>query len=130
MSEEFPISNLEKRLFSGLCCSVCAMLLNAGLPLLLIKIGVDPKWPTQQGPLGGMGVGLILLAGIVFSGSIGLVAGLARPGKSAAMATLIGLAFEDVWMIILMNQSFWLYSISAAIKISLLTLIIWRDPKL
>ena len=47
--DEFPVSNLERRLFWGIVWgiagAVSAVLLNVGLPLLLVLIGLDPKSP-------------------------------------------------------------------------------------
>lgn len=123
---EFPVSNLEKRLFWGIGCAVAAMVLNLGTPLVLMMLGITPQWPTQQGPLGGMGIGILLAVGIVLSGSAGFVAGLMRPGSQAVIMTLICLVLVDVCM---MATSMLLYFISAAIKVTLMIAVKRESPK-
>ena len=126
---EFPASNLERRLFWGIIWgitgAVSAVLLNFGLPFLLIVIGrLDPKFPVQQGPYGGMGVGIVIMVGIVFSGLSGFVAGFVRAGTNAAMPILICLVLADICLTTLSTR---LYAISGAIKVALIVAFITHD---
>ncbi len=118
---EFPVANLEKRLLWGMACGVCAVLLNIGPPLLLLGLRIAPTFPSQPGPIGGLGVAILLILGILVSGLVGCVAGLVRPGRPAVMTTLICLALEDICMMAVVPA---LYAICAAIKVALIIAVI------
>ena len=127
MSEsEFPVSNLEKRIFWGIACAVSGMLLNVGLPLLLAGAGIALAGPPQQKPGDAVAIAILLIVGILFSGSAGFIAGLVRPGAQAFKITLICLLLVDICMIL---ASIWLYFLAAAIKVALLLAVIKRDEK-
>ena len=122
---EFPVSNLEKRIFWGIACSVSGLLLNVGLPLMLAALGVLLPGPPQQRPVNGGTIVVLLIGGILFSGAAGFVAGLARPGAQAVKITLICLVLVDICLVF---ASIWLYFISGAIKVALLLAVInWNE---
>jgi hypothetical protein len=127
---EFPVSNLEKRLFWGIACGAGAMLLSFCVPLLslilLAKIGVDPQLPNQQnqqGPYAGMGFGILLFAGVFFCGLVGLIAGLVRPGVQGAAISTGGLFLADILLMVVATR---LFFVSAAVKVACVILIGWR----